>query len=304
MDEESDTKSKVTISDLAEKAAAKEPEPKPKKRIGLGIMLTVLVLLLVGGALAAGYLWGNNTVKPIDDNAQSSSSKTNNKTTTEPESSTSTDIVKDSVISVAEAEKILEKYIGTGNGVQAIPYSAFYSTFSSNFDDQQKAFLAYGSIDRDEKENIECVDERYEQGLCSGRSISYELINKKYQSLFGDYSTIEKQNYSFKNFIYLVYDDKIDAYREFVFAGGGTTPVVAVHKVVSVEKSGENMVVTLILAHLKTDIEVPSGTCGPTWLNIGTSSVDEMVESMSLYEFTLSPYSDSYVLTAVNKIEQ
>ncbi|MDO4889185.1 MAG: hypothetical protein Q4A25_00615 [Candidatus Saccharibacteria bacterium] len=60
-------------------------EPKPKKRVGLGILVTILVLLLIGGALAIGYLWGNNTIKPIDDNAQSSNSKTNNETATEPE---------------------------------------------------------------------------------------------------------------------------------------------------------------------------------------------------------------------------
>lgn len=64
MDEEknnSSIKPKVAINDLAEKTATEDP--KPKKRVGLGIMLTILVLLLVGGALATGYLWGNNAVK-------------------------------------------------------------------------------------------------------------------------------------------------------------------------------------------------------------------------------------------------
>lgn len=75
----SNIESKVTISDLVEKAAAmKQEEPEPKKRIGLGIMVAVLALLLIGGALAIGYLWGNNTAKPADSNAQSSSSTANN----------------------------------------------------------------------------------------------------------------------------------------------------------------------------------------------------------------------------------
>lgn len=82
MDKEKDNSNieeKVTISDLAEKAATmKQEEPKPKKRIGLGIMLTVLALLLVGGALATGYLWGNNTVKPIDSNGNENTAQSEN----------------------------------------------------------------------------------------------------------------------------------------------------------------------------------------------------------------------------------
>ena len=87
MDKEKDNSNieeKVTISDLAEKAAAmKQEEPKPKKRIGLGIMATVLIILLVGGALATGYLWGNSTVKPADNTG------TSNESTTQPENSES-----------------------------------------------------------------------------------------------------------------------------------------------------------------------------------------------------------------------
>ena len=90
---------KVTISDLAEKAAAIKQEPKPKKRIGLWIMVTVLILLLVGGALAIGYLWGNNTVKPTEAN----NSTTSNENTTESENNKS-EISADTKIVNDEAE--------------------------------------------------------------------------------------------------------------------------------------------------------------------------------------------------------
>lgn len=290
---------KVTISDLAERATT--TEPKPKKRIGLGIMATVLILLLVGGALAIGYLWGNNTAKPTETNNPTA----NNGNTTQPEESVSTNTDENNVISATEAGKILEKYIGEGNRVSANPLNAFYNTFVSNFDDQQKAFLAYNSIDRDKKEGIECVDEWHEQGQCTGKSISYDLLNEKYQSLFGNYNSIEKKDYAFHGFFYLVYDNKINAYREFILPGGGITPIIAIHKIIDVSKNNEDMVVSMMFAQTDVSIKVPSESCesGATLFDIEPSKVDDMIDSMSMYEFTLSPYNDSYILTAVKKIE-
>ncbi len=210
------------------------------------------------------------------------------------------------VISVAEAEKILAKYIGEGNNTIAYGLNASYNTFTSDFNDQQEAFLTYSSISDNEKETVSCVEERYEKGDCTGKSISYDLMSEKYQSLFGDYSSIEKKNYTFQNFFYLVYDDDINAYREFILPGGGSSPVVAAHKVASVKKAGENMVVSLIFAELNTDVEVAAGICGPTSLSGGLGvtedTLNEMVNSMSIYEFTLSPYNGSYVLTSVEKM--
>ena len=214
--------------------------------------------------------------------------------------------VDGNTISVTEAEKILAKYIGEGNSTMAYGLNASYNTFTSDFNSQQEAFLTYSSISDNEKETVGCVEERYEKGDCTGKSISYDLMSEKYQSLFGDYSSIEKKNYAFQNFFYLVYDDSINAYREFILSGGGHSPVVAAHKVASVKKAGEKMVVSLIFAELNTDVEVAAGICGPTSLSGGLGVTDgtlnEMVDSMSIYEFTLSPYNGSYVLTDVEKI--
>jgi hypothetical protein len=211
-------------------------------------------------------------------------------------------------LSVTEAEKILSKYIGEGNSTMAIRFNALYDTFTSDFNSQQKAFLTYSSISDNEKEAVSCVEERYEKGECTGKSIGYNLMSEKYQSLFGDYSFIEKKNYAFQDFFYLVYDDNISAYREFILPGGGSSPVVATHKVVSVKKADEKMVVSLIFSELDTDIKVAAGICGPTSLSGGLGVTDdaisEMVDSMSIYEFTLSPYNGSYVLTDVKKMVQ
>ena len=127
-------------------------------------------------------------------------------------------------------------------------------------------------------------------------------MSERYQSLFGDYSSIEKKNYTFQNFFYLVYDDSINAYREFILPSGGYSPVVATHKVTSVKKTGENMVVSLIFAELNTDVRVAAGICGPATLVVTKDALNEMVDSMSIYEFTLSPYNGSYVLTGVEKL--
>ena len=292
-------------------------EPKPKKRVGLTIMLVVLVLLLVGGALALGYLWGKNNLNNGSQSSQGNNSQTTN--SNESNSSTqnqtengSTPSSESGALTITEAEKILEKYIGKGNGTIATPFNAFYGTFSSKFDEQQKVFLAYQAINENEKETVACTDQRYEQGTCTGKSVSYDLMNEKYKSLFGDYGSIEKKNYSFQNFFYLVYDDSIDAYREFIFPGGGTTSIIAAHKIITVKKSGNDMVVVSTFATINTSMEEPSekstvvrepGSSPITMISLPNSITNEIIDSMAIYEFTLSPYGDSYVLTAVEKVE-
>lgn len=63
-------------------------EPKLKKRVGLGILVTIFILLLIGGALAVGYLWGNNTSKSAT-TAETNNSTTSNEPAAEPENNKS-----------------------------------------------------------------------------------------------------------------------------------------------------------------------------------------------------------------------
>ncbi|MBR3177452.1 hypothetical protein IKF27_01435 [Candidatus Saccharibacteria bacterium] len=212
MDEESDTKSKVTISDLAEKAATKEPEPKPKKRIGLGIMLTVLVLLLVGGALAAGYLWGNNTVKPANNTG------TNNST-----SNSNTD--EETELTDATLKKDISNKVATLHGRKsddgAINLSSFttgplgpivYKELSS--EDKLRFVLdlilsngSYNTISQDERALVESLiagDPLKYVGLSVNNSANYdyysnikslpiETVKTKYYDLFGEDPEILKE---------------------------------------------------------------------------------------------------------------
>ncbi len=265
-------------------------------------IIIVLVILLVASCAFGGFaLWQS---------MQKDSEIAKLKEEGLAQDTTAQDDVTDSgldknTISVAEAEKILTKYIGEGDVTEAFGLNAFYNTFTSDFNERQRAFLAYSSISDNEKESVNCVEERYEHGDCTGKSISYDLMSEKYQSLFGDYSSIEKKNYTFQDFFYLVYDDSINAYREFILPGGGRSSIAAIHKISSVKKADDNMVVSIIFAELETDVDLASGICGPTTLSGGLGVTDDtlnkMIDSMSVYEFTLSPYNGSYVLTNVEK---
>lgn len=281
------------------------PVVDDKKKNGNGLKVATVIACIMAVCGIGFGVYGMVQSSQKDSEIAKLKGENSTQNTVDQDDNTDTNVDRN-VISVAEAEKILAKYIGEGNSTIAYGLNASYNTFTSDFNSQQEAFLTYSSISDNEKETVSCVEERYEKGDCTGKSISYDLMSEKYQSLFGDYSSIEKKNYTFQNFFYLVYDNSINAYREFILPGGGSSQVVAAHKVASVKKAGENMVVSLIFAELNTDVEVATGICGPTSLSGGLGVTDdtlnEMVNSMSIYEFTLSPYNGSYVLTSVEKM--
>ena len=274
---------------------------EPKKCKHMPAIIILVVLLICSCAFGGFELW-----QGLQKDSEIAKLKENEKPQDTPTQSDDSNVIESGeAISVNGAEGILERYIGEGNRVKAYGLIAFYNTFVADLNRQQKAFLTYSSIGDSNKGNIDCVSEWYEKGLCTGKRISYDSMSEKYKSLFGNYGSIEKKNYTFQNFFYLVYDDGIEAYREYILPGGGTTPVEATHKVISVEKSNDDMVVSLVFAELNTDVEVPSGICGPTPLSGGlgvtNEALDEMVSSMAIYKFTLSPYNDTYVLTGITK---
>ena len=284
---------------VAEPVIQPTPGAEQKKCKHVPIII-VLAILLVGSCAFGGFeLWQS---MQKDSEIAKLKEKESTQSTTGQDNTTDSNL-NNEAISVTEAEKILAKYIGEGNSTMAFGLNAFYKTLTSDFDEQQKALLTYNSISDNEMETISCIEERYEHGDCTGKSISYDLMSEKYQSLFGDYSSIEKKNYTFQDFFYLVYDDNINAYREFILPGGGLSSIAAAHKVTSVKNANEDMIVSLVFAELETDVDLPAGICGPTTLGGGVSddSLNKMIDSMSIYEFTLSPYNGSYVLTDVEK---
>ncbi len=281
-----------------------QPIPQePKKCKHLPIIIVLIILLVASCAFGGFELWQNiqkeSEITKLKEDNNPQDAPTENNTPDAP--------TNNKTISINEAEQLLEKYIGEGNETWAHGLSAYYNTFIKEFDEQQKAFIAYDSIDESDKSDVSCIKEWHEKGSCTGKSISYDTMSKKFQSLFGNYGSIEKKNYTFQDFFYLVYDESIGGYREYILPGGGTTPIKALHKVVSVDKDSDSddMIVSLVYAELNADVEVPSGICGPTYLSGGLGVKDETLkettDSMALYKFTLSPYNGSYVLTNVAK---
>lgn len=267
--------------------------PKAKKCKHVPVII-LLVILLLGSCGFAGFeLW-----QGMQKDSEIAKLKENKPAEETPKE-------EGDAISVSEANEILKKYIGDEGNVRAYPLSSYYNTFVSEFNEQQKAFLTYSMIDESSKGSVTCVEEWHEKGMCTEKSISFETMDEKYKELFGDNGSIEEKDYAFQEFFYIVYDESINGFREYILPGGGTTPVRAIHKVVSVDKKGEDMVATLIFAEVDFDADIPEGISGPVSVDGGLLGADKKTEdtinSMALYEFTLSPYNGTYVLTGVKK---
>lgn len=206
-------------------------------------------------------------------------------------------------ISNSEAEAILEKYIGK-TGLLAMGITPAYKVFMGEYDDELKLELAYSSLDHVGQNNTEgCKDghTKYtEYNWCNG-SVKYDTLNKAYVELFGDYSVLEKKNQYFGKIMsgdksyyhtYLDYIEETDSFDVYVSGIGGTTTVSVVRKVVSVKEKDGNMIATVVYGEIDTSLETKK-------------EIEAFLEDhYKLYEFTLSPYEDTYVLTAVNVISE
>lgn len=265
MDEESDTKSKVTISDLAEKAATKEPEPKPKKRIGLGIMLTVLVILLVGGALALGYLWGNNTAKPANNTGTNNS--TSNPNTDEEAELTDATLKKDINQKVA--------YLHWINGVTEDPTkivrmsgynSPLEKIYTNSIDDDRKIetvllslstnftpvhinltpeeYVVAKSLLEQRKYDVPAPENESIDNTISQRVtvISADVVSRRYYDLFGE----ELSHHSLSVpaiCANIYYSESTNSYLRFPVMCGGTSAGQDAMLQEKITKQGDNVFV-------------------------------------------------------------
>lgn len=268
------------------------PAPVVKK-CNNKVITAILVIVALGSLGFAGFEFWQGMKKDAEITDLKAKQTVVQQPVAEPEKESET-------IPVSDVEEVLAKYVGEKNNVVAY-MGAYYTIFTSEFDDTQKVYMAYSGVKYDEKKEIECTDEWHERGACTGQSIDFDTLNEKYTTLFGDYSTLEKKDYSFQGFYYLIYDEDINGYREYIFPGGGTTGVRAAHKAVSAKKDGDDIVATLAYAELNLDVEIAEGISGPTLMTSDFERIDELVDSMAIYDFTLSPYEDSYVLTKVEK---
>ena len=198
----------------------------------------------------------------------------------------------DNTISISEAEEILARYFGEA-GKPTISVTDLIPSYRmlQKFNEENRVYFAYKSVPWETQNEVDCIDEYYEDTLCSKSSISFKVLDEKYKSFFGDYSSIEKKNYVFKgsywNYAALVYDKDLDSYRIFVNGSGGHTSLAG-YKVTTIKRDGKNMIVTISM------VEVTNYT-------IGIECPLFTIENINSYKITLSPYNDTYVLTDITR---
>ncbi|MBR3365783.1 hypothetical protein IKG48_01530 [Candidatus Saccharibacteria bacterium] len=228
-------------------------EPKPKKRVGLTIMLVVLVLLLVGGALALGYLWGKNNNQSQDSNStNNSSSKEDQKAPlTEQEAELTDETLKKDinqkvaylnwVDSVADnATKLIEKMAGYNSPFEQIYTNsmdddrkletAFYS-LSSNFTPvhinmtPEKYAVAKSLIEQDREKygGMISPNESIENAISQNiTTIDADIVAQRYYDLFGE--ELNPRTISAPAICSNVYySQDTNSYLRFPFMCGGTS---------------------------------------------------------------------------------
>lgn len=286
------------ISTILTPTSQPTPGPVQKKCKHLPIVISLAIIAVVGIGFG-GFEFYQNLIKNSETDTLKHQLATNSDNNV-PSGDAS------SLPSVENAEKMLENYTGSGLKIMAMSLNASYNTFISNFDDNQKAFLAYSHVERDEKNTVVCVSERYENGRCTEKSIGYDLINQKYQSLFGDSVNMKKENYTFQNFFYLVYNSTTNTYDEYILPGGGASPIFALHKVISTKSSPDGFIATVSFIQMDLDVKLEhdfaAGTTLSGGLGVKDETADDAIKSMAIYEFKFVKNGDTYVLTSVTKL--
>ena len=272
------------------------PTPQPisdsnqKKCKHLPIIIILTIIAVVGIGLG-GFEFYQNTLKNSEiDSLKGQLVKGN-------DNDTATGDVAN-LPSVKDAEKMLENYTGVGLKTGTF-LNAYYDVFASNFDDNVRAFLAYSGIEDNQKSTNACASEVYEKGQCTTKGIGYDLINQKYQSLFGASANMKKENYAFHNFFYLVYNSATNSYDEYILQAGGISPIFALHKVVSTKSASDGFIATVSFMKMNLDVELTDSFSAGATVRIKDQTVDDAINSMAIYEFKFVKNGDTYVLNNV-----
>ncbi len=276
----------------------------PKSQSSKGLIAGMLICAAIGiaGAGFGGYMLlkgdnkGTETVKTENSNTTSTTTKTDNTN-----SSTTTKTEK-SPISTTEAEAILENYIGAN---KIMPIFGFFPEFKQlGFTESLKLQTLFERSDIEGVFSNQTACEEKLQYNCYGET-TFDKLNNAYQNLFGDYVELEKKDYDFgtesvdnngnKMTYYLLrYNEDKDTFVAYGPNGlGGTSPERLIYKVVNVQKDGENVVGQL--AFDMVDLSLFSSD--------HNESLDHAANNLTVYNFVLSPYNNTYVLTDFKKAE-
>ncbi len=266
---------------------------KQKSSKGLITCAVLCAILAIAGAAFGGYAFiklneKNKKEEPV--------AKETKKETT----------IKESPISAAEAEEILEKYIDENDRVQMYD---FFSKFDSlGFTNQLKLEYINNALNSSSQAGNKDYCDGDEHYTCKGL-YSYDAINNLYTEYFGDAETLERKDYEYgllmgwtkedgtteRAPIYkLIYNEAQDGFVVYEPVGlGGTSPVRIIRKVTSVKQEGENIIGDLVYVTIDGQYAVEDHA----------KLVETTTDSLRVFEFTLSPYNDNYVLTGFEEVK-
>ena len=261
--------------------------------------MTLCAAFAIAGAVFSGYA----LIKPsLDKNKETVITDT--KPEEKPEEKPETTIEK-SPISTSEAEAILEKHIGKNNAVHMLDFFTRYES-EGGFSESLQLENIFMSISRDEYTENESLCEKASIGFGCYGTISFDALNAKIQAAYGDSFTLEQKDYEFgitthdeynneRKLYEIVYNEDNDLFVVYGPEGlGGTSSGRIIRKVISVQKEGDD--VTGQLAYSLIDVAHTTWEDHDELVNIATNN-------LAIYNFTLSPYNGTYVLTAFKKAE-
>ena len=266
--------------------------PKPKSSKGLVAGMVICAAIGLAGAGFGGY------VLMKGDNKNTTTTNTETVIETKPEEKE----LEESPITAAEAETILEKYIGENKWVNMADFFSTYERrgFTENVKLEKLIQLEFVNY----KKNTEKCDETMTYNTCHG-TISFDDLSEKYTELFGADAILERKDYitsSWKNndsgkeipYYELDYVEDDDSFIVYSPMGlGGTSPEHIVRKVISVKKKGDDVIGQLAYTIIDREFAVEDHD----------KLMDIATDNLRIYNFTLSPVNDSYALTAFERAE-
>ena len=276
-----------------------QPEKK-KANVGMLACIVILVLLALGGLGFGVYAMSTKDAAVIQ--AQANCEKNANNTTTEIMEVT----CDDGTTTEVEVTKVIDNYVAQNMiNPYLVPLGYFGNMLDYPFDDQTKINVAFNNLN--DFYNFDSKNEFV--------TVSYLDLNKKYQDLFGDTSSLAKSDYSGRSesFVFMPADATthgVEVFEVTLFQGGGTG-----HAVVSVVKDAkyENNNVIVDVYHDRlvvcgvNDNEycVEANAMNLVSTSIEDAGVKKFIEKFAdripVYKMTFVQNNGHYVLNSLQK---
>lgn len=215
-----------------------------------------------------------------------------------------------------KAKELIDIYYYTGN-------SPDVNLFTDGMTAKYKKYRAIMNLSTSDFQKISCDDldgfSRDGTGICisnnnssiftEGKMVEYDVLNKKYQYLFGKEENVEKKDFEYLLFTWK-YDSSRDSFILYTMIGGGNLigPYFSTYGIQSAKVKGENLTIDVGYVFFKpTDIVKISGEeLSFTEEEIYKAGFekefqDKYLDKLDTYEFTFKYEDDHYVFVDMQK---